>query len=351
MLWWAPDDNIPTLATSSPQGTPIDDVGVLGLPTTTPVFSDPLFGDARWGGRIRFGSWPTNCKHGFEGSIWGLLNEDDQSVFESDGAPAFARPFFNVDPLVNGPDSQLISNEDVLRGRLRINTSSEIFGGDIGCRKNLLCCSNVCGSTSTRIDCYAGYRYFRVREGVRVLENLESTSLTGPAVLGTQIDLFDDFQTRNEFHGGTVGMVVMQQYKRLTAEMTTRLSLGNINREAVINGATTVTVPGLPQVSRAGGLLAQPSNIGTFTDDDFAVLPEFQFNLLYNVTRHTQFVVGYSFMWLGDIVRPGDIIDPNVNGLALDPTIPVTGPTRPRFDFQDSEMWLMGLNFGFQFDF
>lgn len=350
-MWWTQKDSIPTLATSSPLGTPIDDAGVLGLPTTTNLFDQSLFGDMRWGGRIRFGWWPTKCRHGLDGSVWGLLNEDDEQMWESDGDPTIARPFFNVDPLVNAPDSQLIGQDGVIRGKLTINTSSEIFGGDIGIRKNLICCSDFCGSTSTRIDGYAGYRYFKVREGIRITEDLESTSLVGPAVLGTTINLFDDFQTRNEFHGGVIGIVMAQQYRRLTAEVTSRLSIGNLSREVRVDGATTVTVPTLPSVQREGGLLTQPSNIGVYRDDSFEVLPEFQLNLAYNIRCNTRLHVGYTFMYLGEVVRPGDIIDPTLNGLALDPTLPQVGPERPRFAWNDSQMWLMGLNLGVEINF
>ena len=351
LLWWTNDDSIPTLATSSPLGTPTADAGILGLPTTTRLFGDSLYGDARFGGRVRFGTWADDCKHGIDGSIWGLLNESDQNVWQSAGDPLLARPFNNVDPLVDAPAAQILAEDGVLSGRLRINTSSEIFGGDIGIRKNVWCCADVCGSTSTRLDCVAGYRYFKVREGVRVIEDLESTALVGPTVLGTTINVYDDFQTRNEFNGANIGFVLAQQYKRLTAEFTGRLALGNLSREVMIDGATTVTVPGLAPVTSAGGLLAQPSNIGTYRNDDFAVLPEVQFNMLYNIRRNTRLSLGYTFMYLGDIVRPGDVMDTSVNGTVLDPTVPVTGPDRPQFTFDDSRTWLMGLNFGVEVNF
>ncbi len=351
LLWWTPDDDIPTLASTSPLGTPIDQAGVLGLPTTTPLFNGPLFGDMRVGGRIRFGRWADDCKHGFEGSVWGLLNERDERSYQSDGNPALTRPFTNADPLVPGPDSQLVGFDGVLSGRLTINSSSDIYGGDLGIRKNLLCCSDPCDCSSFRVDCYAGYRYFRVREGLRITENLESTSLVGPTALGTRIDLFDDFQTRNEFHGGVIGMVAQHQHQKWTAEVVSRLALGNINREVTIDGQTTVTVPTVPPLTRQGGLLAQQTNIGTFEDNEFAVLPEFQVNLGYNLTCHTKFMVGYTFLYLGDLVRPGDVIDPTVNGLQLDPSLPLAGPARPEFAPNDSETWLMGLSLGVELNF
>lgn len=349
-MWWTPSDSIPTLATSSPLGTPLDDAGVLGLASTTPISSDSLFGDMRGGGRVRFGKWAT-CGLGFESSGWILGNDRNQQTWQSNGNPAIARPFTNVDPLNPGPDAQIIGFDGVLTGTLTINSSSEIYGGDTGIRKNLYCCSDPCSNSSYRVDGYAGYRYFRVREGLRVTENLESVSLVGPTVLGTRIDLYDDFQTRNEFHGGNVGMVFMHQRNRWTSEVVSRVAFGNLDREVRINGQNTVTVPGLPPVTRPGGLLAQPTNIGVYEDSDFAVLPEFQFNLGYALSNHTKVTVGYTFLYLGDLVRPGDAINTNVNGLQLDPNLPLVGPTSPTFAWHDSEMWLMGLSIGAEFTF
>ena len=236
-------------------------------------------------------------------------------------------------------------------GILNINSSSEIYGGDAGVRKCLYCTSDPCSNRSTRVDCYAGYRYFRMREGLRISESLVSTALAGPTVLGTTIDLYDDFQTRNEFFGGNLGLIVTRQHNRWTTELITRVALGNLDREVRIDGQNTVTVPGLPAVVRPGGLLAQPTNIGVYEDSEFSVLPEVQFNLGYAVSNHAKILVGYTFMYLGDTVRPGDIIDPNVNGLQLDPALPLVGPSNPLFAWNDSSMWLMGLTLGAEFTF
>lgn len=350
LLWWGPSNDIPALATSSPLGTPIGDAGTLGLPSTTTLFGGSIFGDLQAGGRIRFGTYATPCKLGIDGSLWGVWNDDDSS-WSSDGDPAYARPFFNVDPLVNAEDAQLISFDSVLRGTLNINTSSEILGGDIGLRKNLCCSSDACSQTSRRLDGYLGYRYFRVNEGVRISEQLESIALTGPTVLGTTIDLFDDFQTRNEFHGATIGVVGAMQKGRWTTEVLSRVAFGNISRQVTIAGANTLTVPGVAPVTNVGGILAQSTNIGVYEEDDFAVLPEVQVNLSYAVKCNMRLNAGYSFMYLGDIVRPGDIMDRSVNGQLLDPTLPVTGPSRPSFAWNDSTMWLMGLNLGVEVNF
>lgn len=356
ILWWGANNSVPPLATSSPIGTPFDQIGVIGLPSTTVLSSDSLFDDMRAGGRVRFGKW-AHCGIGFDSSIWLLGNLTDEESWQSTGDPGLAVPFTNVDPLNPGPDSEVVAGFDpilannILAGTLTINSSSEIYGGDAGIRKQIYCCSNDCSKYSYRVDCYAGYRYFRVREGLRISESLESTSLVGPTVLGTTIDLYDDFRTQNEFHGANFGTVVMTQRGRWSTELVSRIALGNVDREVRIDGQTTVNVPTVAPDVRPGGIFTQTSNIGVYQDDDFAVLPEIQLNVGYTVSNHTRLTAGYTFMYLGNIVRPGDVIDTNVNGLYLDNSLPFNGPERPRFAWNDSTMWLMGLSVGAEFTF
>ena len=55
-----------------------------------------------------------------------------------------------------------------------------------------------------------------------------------------------------------------------------------------IVGSTVVAQPGLAPEVNVGGLLAQPTNIGRFTDDKFAVVPELGVTLGYQVTDNIQ---------------------------------------------------------------
>ena len=55
---------------------------------------------------------------------------------------------------------------------------------------------------------------------------------------------------------------------------------------------------------------------------------------------------------MSDVMRPGDQIDRNVSASQL----PVVGQaggtgTRPTFTFRTSDLWVTGVNFGFEFRF
>jgi hypothetical protein len=81
------------------------------------------------------------------------------------------------------------------------------------------------------------------------------------------------------------------------------------------------------------------------------VLPSFDANFRFGVTSQLNVAIGYSFLFLGDVVRPGDVVDPVVNGLLLDGSLPFAGPSRPDFSWDDSDLWIMGINLGVEYSF
>jgi len=126
------------------------------------------------------------------------------------------------------------------------------------------------------------------------------------------------------------------------------VGIGNMNEQVLINGSTTTTSAGVPSTS-AGGLFAQPTNIGTYTQNRFAVLPQLISNLHYHVTPNLSFHIGYNVMWLSNVVTTGDQIDTFINTTQFGG--PLVGPARPRFAFNDRDYWLQGINYGMNWDF
>ena len=93
-------------------------------------------------------------------------------------------------------------------------------------------------------------------------------------------------------------------------------------------------------------------NVG-FTHDHFAVVPEGQVRLGYQFTRRLQGFVGYNFLYLRDVVRPGNQIDRNINAtqnaLFGGTGGVLTGPAAPPPQFTHSDFWAHGVNFGLEF--
>ena len=81
----------------------------------------------------------------------------------------------------------------------------------------------------------------------------------------------------------------------------TRWSISTAQRGSLIRRASNTTF--------AGGLLAQSTNIGHYSQDNFAVVPELDLNLGFQFTRHTRVVVGYDCLYWSKVARAGEQID------------------------------------------
>jgi hypothetical protein len=264
----------------------------------------------------------------------------------SAGSEVIGRPFFNT--VTNMEDAELVNFPGLLSGRVGVNLSSRLQGAEINGVSRL--CG--CGCSCWKVDVLAGFRFLDLHEGLGITENL-TVLPTVPFTGGTAFDIFDQFDTRNEFYGGQIG--ARAQYCRgpWSANLTAKVALGNTHEEIVINGGTRITPPGTAPTVAAGGLLALPSNIGTFSHDAFAVVPEVGVTLGYQVNCHLRAYVGYNFLYWSDVVRPGDQIDRNINTTQL-PRTPggassTAGP--PSFNFKETDFWVQGITLGFEFRF
>ncbi len=103
-------------------------------------------------------------------------------------------------------------------------------------------------------------------------------------------------------------------------------------------------------MSFSGGLLAVGPNRGTFTRDQFSVLPELTFNVGYRLSPSLKAYVGYNVMYWNNVIRPGDQIDGVVDLTFVPnaPNVPPSGLNRPQPLFKQSDMWMTGVQFGME---
>ncbi len=338
LLWWEQDSKYPPLVTTSPNGTPRGDAGVLGFDTTSVLFGgdQPLDNGALSGGRLTLGLWIDPAQRtsiaGREFSI-----EDHGSTFAavSEGNDILARPFFNA--FTNEADALLLGFPGDISGNIEVSQNIQTEGAQAFFRHLFRSGCNY------RIDLVLGYRYIRVDESISIDNSLEFINETSN-LFGTTIDQQDLFDVNNEFHGGELGFMGHSQDGRWTLDFLATLALGSMRQRAAINGSTVSTPLNGDPASVVGGLLTQSTNIGTYSDDPIAVVPEATVTLGYFVTPRLDLSVGYSFLYMNHVSRPGDIIDTSVN--LTQQTGNLEGPARPAFEFRDSDYWLQGLNFG-----
>jgi hypothetical protein len=299
---------------------------------------------------VRGGFWLDDCQWwGLEGEYFFLAETADSFNAVSDGEPILARPFFNV--LTNQQDSELVAFPNVVSGRFSARAETELHSAGLRMRLNL-CCENLendCDPCSRRngrvggwrIDGLVGYRYLRLDEQLQVRESLVEVN-------DTLFDIRDVFDTENDFHGVDVGLLWEGYLDRWSLEVLTRIALGNSHQVVTIDGSTATTIADT-RVLSTGGLLAQTSNIGRFSQNEFAVVPEVGLTLGYNMTQRLKFTFGYTFMYWSSVARPGEHVDLQVNPDLLPPQLPTTGELRPRFAFNETGFWAQGLSFGLDY--
>ena len=80
----------------------------------------------------------------------------------------------------------------------------------------------------------------------------------------------------------------------------------------------------------ASTVLTKPSNIGVWRFDDFAVIPQVMLDIGYRPTDWLRLGVGYSFIHMNRVLRPGTSID---LGVDLNQNLPRPAPQTRTTDF------------------
>lgn len=353
LMWFQDGMRIPAMVSTSPVGTNRTSAGVLGQPGTSVLYgNDDILTDDRSGFRIRFGWWLSNFPGlGIEGEYVGLGSTTESFFRQSTGTPILARPFFNARD--GAEDAELIAFPGVVTGSIAVDATTQFDGAAVRLRKQL-CCSSGCGysqlccqtvPTSSRLDMTLGYRFWELDETLQTREQLQLVSTTDTG----SFDIVDTFITRNQFNGAELGFLWQGRRGWWSLDALMRLGIGNVHQTVTVNGSTRIVDNGATSTHNTG-FLAQRTNIGTYDRDKFTMIPELGLTLGYQATKRIRATMGYSVIYMGNVVRPGDQVDLNVNPNLLAPELsPFTGPLRPQFHFVETDYLVQGLSFGGEF--
>jgi hypothetical protein len=354
-LMWKLDGNyLPPVVTSSPANTLPANAGVLGLPSTTILAGDEVIGgNWRDGYRIRGGVWLDDCQTiGIGGDYFNTGRDGYDYSRSQDPSLIIARPFYNAETGLQ--DSQIIAQPGELDGTVNVRAYDELQGAGLNLRHCFWRCCNPCGP-STQVDVLAGYRYYELDSSLGFSEFLTVLpTTTQPLVPGTTIDLHDQFDARNEFHGGEIGFVGRRTCSWWWIDGAAKMAIGSSRRTVTVSGQTINTVPGGGQATFDGGLLtSEVTNIGRYSDSSTVVIPEFRLGLGGQITRNWGVHAGYNVIIWNDVARAAAHLPP---GLAVDPRNlpPVTsgGGPDPAFPgIRGSQLLAHGFDFGVEFTY
>jgi len=333
LLWWTKARATPVLLAT----------GTLGANGTAVVLGNLNFDDQlRYGARGSLGTWLNQRQtFGLEvGGFW-LAQRQPSATITADN---LVRPFLDV---TTGAESGVVlAAPGIQSGSSTVTALQRLWSAEANARVELL---RACWY---HLDLLAGFRYLELRDQLTIADR--TTFGAGLAGLGgSTLSSTDSFSTRNQFYGGQLGLDLEMHYGRFFVNMWGKVALGPNQESVTINGSTVLRSNAGLSTTRVGGLFALPTNIGTYSREGLLVVPEFGVNFGLQLTSHLRGTVGYTFLYLDDIVLAPEQIDRGINP-ARRPTLAgatgtATGPTRPLFAFQSSDFWAQGFSLGLEF--
>ena len=354
MVYAITRQNSPPLVTSAPTVAQLP----LGAGSTVLFDGESLPHSPFSGGKFNVGFWfPNHSDFGLDFTAFFLSQRQTSFTVSSDGTSAIGRPYFETStapafPQLGLPAAPTNTNQAEITagpgagsGSISILAQTRVWGFDPDLRAKLLC------GPTWWIDGLAGYRYFRLDDNIGITENIFPAPALGNAA---NILVHDGFATRNTFNGAEIGLDGEWHFRpRWSLGGTFKVAVGNLNEQVRINGSTTATLANGTVQTFPAGFFALGSNIGTFQQNRFSVLPEFGLKLNFDVTDHLRIYAGYSGMYLSNVVRAGEQIDTRINSSQAPIATPggVFGPPLPAVLFKRSDFWAQGVNMGLEYHY
>jgi Putative beta barrel porin-7 (BBP7) len=382
LLWWTKDmPNSTPLATSVAPNTPTGGTpipgAVGGAGTTVIMGGNDVDLGVRQGGRFTLGRWfDPQQTVAFEGNYFFLGSaSNSQSAIGLGGSAAstLMLPFFDVTGALTGGTP---GQSALLPALAHIFNVPGGLNGPFITHDNLYDQSelqgasgygvfNVTKSGRFRFDTLFGFRWLNLDEKQDFTTTNETVNSAPQHVI---FNASDSFETSNNFYGALLGL--RAEYAPDDGSGGWRggfcyrgsflLGLGDTAERINISGASQTNIgTNNTLVNYPGGVFAQPSNMGNYDANHFAVVPEGDFSVGYAFCSWARVLIGYDILYISDVARPGSQIDSGVNvyrsGVvqAAQPpiTAPGTDPNRPGYSGAQSSFWAQGLTLGVELHF
>lgn len=341
LLWWSQGHFVPALVTTGTTAS----LGVMDDFDTEVLYgASGLNSGSNSGVRLDLGWWLTP-EWALEGNALWIADRKANYDISSTGDPLLARPFMNV--VTGDEDSHVVALTGTVTGSLAISSASRFKGAELLVRRTIHsrsdCRLDAGDSYGFRWDVLLGYRYNQLDDDLLIQEAIETA---GP----TTIQLYDSFESNNDFHGVDMGLNALFRHNRWSLELLGKMALGNTRSRIWIDGGTVTTSGGVVD-NDPGGMLALTTNMGSYTQNNMAVIPELGVTLGFDVTKRCRATFGYTFIYWSNVARAGSQIDRNLNPSYFANNGPAAGAVQPEFAFVMGDYWTQGMNFGLELHF
>lgn len=345
--FWVEADYLYWKINDSPEPVPlVIQQPVSGGPSTTILGGSKINTDWRSGGKFGLGYWFDDCL------TWGgevnyfFLGEKSRNfevASDANGAPRLRIPYFNVQTGLE--DSSPLATPGLYRGSAALKLKNSMQGAELNLVKTIPVCD-----CHTKFGLLAGFRYWNFDEHLQFIGN-------SPVITPVTIyNYYDKFHVENNFYGGQIGASFDYNYCSFFLNVKGKVAFGALCQETVIDGFfETSEFTGLVETFNSG-FFAEPTNIGKHKKTRFSVLPELNVNIGYDVTDNFRLQVGYSVLYVSDVLFAGKQIDRNINpsqsaNIDFTDTPVLVGEPSPNAKMRTDSLWAQGLNVGFEFKF
>jgi len=349
LFYWTKDAPLPVaVATFGPNGSS----GAQGVPGTRTAVGGMNFDYTNMSGvRVFGGYWVTDSEIlGIEGNAFWLPKRTTGTprIIGNDLLPTLARPFF--DTTTNTQSSRVLTRPGAFIGSIRTDATTEFWGGEIGPVWRA-----YDGGGRYTVDVLAGFKYLSLEESLSISDTATAQP-GGLAVFRGRVfsapastTVTDQINTTNRFYGGVIGLRTNLHVEAFQFSVTGKLGLGEMEETVRAVGSTTLSGGPNPRTTVPGGFFAVPGSQGEFKTSQFTVIPEVNANLAVQVSSHLTISFGYSYLYVADVVRPGDQLNTRINSTQL--------PTSQNFGarssvgtasppLNSSSYWAQGFNLG-----
>jgi hypothetical protein len=234
-----------------------------------------------------------------------------------------------------------ISFAPLYGGSARVELSNKLMGAEI------MATWGLSTATPWKVDLLAGFRWLQLKENYTITTSSSSIP-PYPIDIWNTTDSFDasnNFTVRNSLRARDQGPWVL--------DGVVKVGLGAMDQKVSVMARWS---PTMARLNIYGRLLRITHQHGDHSRTVFAVVPEVKLNLGYRVTPAATVYVGYTFLYVSNVARPGNQINRNVNptqSVSYTGDVPaiLEGPAQPTFNFNSTSFWAQGLSIGLRVAF
>ena len=343
LLLWTNSGNTPIpIATGGPT------LGIVGGQGTTTLLGNSTVDYGSMNGfKVAAGGFFGDSNVGLELDGMYLGRKAVNASAGPSSATVIGRPFF--DPTTRQENSVVVAAPGAFNGGVQMSSALEAYSFEVNPF------FRVAQGGAVTIDLITGFRYFQHAETLNIYSGstLQAGGVSafngfGIAAPGT-ILVHDRFGAHTTFYGANLGAKLSFGRNRLFVDLTGKVAIGGVDQRVSVDGSTNVLSGGgfVAPASTSGGFLTAGGNLGERRESRFAVLPEGNAQIGFQLTSWANIFAGFQVSYLNTVARPGEQLNRNIaaSSLPSSPNYTRTAGQRTA-TIVDSDFFLYGFNFG-----